>query len=67
MRINTDVVLEGQTVRLVPMETGHKAKLSRILISPEIWEFTWRTMNTAKELDRVLTYGVLISFTEVLL
>nr|WP_280521487.1 GNAT family protein [Paenibacillus mangrovi] len=53
--INTNIVLEGETVRLVPMEDRHKAELSRILLSAQVWEFTWRTIKTAEELDQVLT------------
>ncbi|MCJ8014766.1 GNAT family N-acetyltransferase [Paenibacillus sp. KQZ6P-2] len=55
MLINTNIVLEGETVRLVPMEDRHKAELSRILLSAQVWEFTWRTIKTAEELDQVLT------------
>lgn len=48
-------MLVGETVRLVPLENSHKTELSRILLSPEVWEFTWRTIHTAEELDQVLT------------
>ncbi|MEN1986338.1 GNAT family N-acetyltransferase [Paenibacillus hubeiensis] len=52
---NTNFVLEGNIVTLVPMEDSHKAELIRVLMSPNVWEYTWRTMNTTEELDQVLT------------
>lgn len=52
---NTNFVLEGNIVTLVPMEDSHKAELIRVLMSPKVWQYTWRTMNTTEELDQVLT------------
>lgn len=70
MQENTNFVLEGNIVTLVPMEDSHKAELIRVLFSPKVWQYTWRTMNTTEELDRVLTdalanknIGVQIPFT----
>lgn len=55
MQENTNFVLEGNIVTLVPMEDSHKAELIRVLMSPKVWQYTWRTMNTTEELDQVLT------------
>jgi RimJ/RimL family protein N-acetyltransferase len=55
MQISTNGILEGQTIHLVPMEGSHKTELSHVLMSPEIWEFTWRTINSFEEIDHVLT------------
>lgn len=52
------VVLEGKRVTLVPMENSHKAELIRVLFTPEVWEFTWRTIHTPEELDQVLTLAL---------
>lgn len=64
MQINPNVVLVGETVRLVPMENSHKTELSRILLSPEVWKFTWRTIHTAEELDQVLTTAMEIKIMD---
>ncbi|MEW4426856.1 GNAT family N-acetyltransferase [Paenibacillus pabuli] len=53
-----DVVLKGKRVTLVPMENSHKAELISVLFSPEVWEFTWRTIHTPEELDQVLTLAL---------
>src|SRR6476469_4655736 len=55
MQISTNGILEGKSIQLVPMEYSHKTELSNVLMSPEIWEFTWRTINTSEEIDHVLT------------
>jgi RimJ/RimL family protein N-acetyltransferase len=55
MQISTNGILEGQTIHLVPMEDSHKTELSNVLMSPEIWEFTWRTITTSEEIDHLLT------------
>jgi RimJ/RimL family protein N-acetyltransferase len=54
MLISTNGILEGQSIHLVPMEDSHKTDLSTVLIPPEIWEFTWRTITTPEEIDLVL-------------
>lgn len=48
-------ILEGKIVTLVPMEDCHKAELISVLLSPKVWEYTWRTIHTTEELDQVLT------------
>lgn len=48
-------ILEGKIVTLVPMEDCHKAELISVLLSPKVWEYTWRTIQTTEELDQVLT------------
>ncbi|MFS0871804.1 GNAT family N-acetyltransferase [Paenibacillus xylanilyticus] len=53
-----DVVLEGKKVTLIPMENSHKAELIRVLFTPEVWEYTWRTIHTPEELDQVLTLAL---------
>lgn len=37
------------------MEDCHKAELISVLLSPKVWEYTWRTIHTTEELDQVLT------------
>jgi RimJ/RimL family protein N-acetyltransferase len=55
MQISTNGILEGKSIHLVPMVYSHKTELSSVLMSPEIWEFTWRTITTSEEIDHVLT------------
>jgi hypothetical protein len=55
MQISTNGILEGKSIHLVPMEDSHKTELSSVLMSPEIWEFTWRTITASEEIDHVLT------------
>jgi RimJ/RimL family protein N-acetyltransferase len=54
MQLSTNGTLEGQSIHLVPMEESHKTELSKVLMSSEIWEFTWRTITTSEEIDLLL-------------
>jgi RimJ/RimL family protein N-acetyltransferase len=55
MQISTNGILEGKTIYLAPMEDSHKTELSNILMSPEIWEYTWRIITSSEEIDHLLT------------
>lgn len=53
MHIKNDVLV-GQSILLLPMVEDHKSELADALMSPEIWEYTWRTITTVNEIDHLL-------------
>lgn len=56
MSLNTNAikVLEGQAIKLVPMEEHHAAELVHVLGNPEIWEFTWRRITSSEQLQQLI-------------
>lgn len=42
MQIRTNGILAGQSIQIVPMEDSHKIELSNVLMSPEIWKYTFK-------------------------
>lgn len=54
MIMNDTRELEGRQIKLVPMEAIHKAELIEVLSNPRIWEFTWRKITTAEQVEQLI-------------
>lgn len=48
-------ILEGNTVKLVPMDDSHVEGLARVLRNPNIWEFTWRKITSDEQVRELIT------------
>lgn len=46
--------LNGTFIKMVPMEAAHKAELTAMLNNPQIWEFTWRKITSAGEVEQLI-------------
>ncbi|MNO37130.1 putative ribosomal N-acetyltransferase YdaF [compost metagenome] len=46
--------LNGTYIRMVPMEAAHKAELLALLGNPQIWEYTWRKITSAEQVEGLL-------------
>lgn len=58
MNIDTDIMLEGNVIRLIPLEMEHKDELYEALKSPEVWKYTWREVKTPEDIEDILTAAV---------
>ncbi|WP_313641349.1 GNAT family N-acetyltransferase [Paenibacillus sp.] len=48
-------ILEGSTIKLVPMDESHVEGLVRVLKNPNIWEFTWRKITSDEQVQDLIT------------
>ncbi|MEK3747415.1 GNAT family N-acetyltransferase [Paenibacillus sp. FSL E2-8871] len=48
-------ILEGNTVKLVPMDESHVEGLASVLRNPNIWEFTWRKITSDEQVQDLIT------------
>ncbi|WHY22006.1 GNAT family N-acetyltransferase [Paenibacillus sp. G2S3] len=48
-------ILEGTTIKLVPMDESHVEGLARVLRNPDIWEFTWRKITSDEQVHDLIT------------
>lgn len=48
-------ILEGTTIKLVPMDESHVEGLARVLRNPNIWEFTWRKITSDEQVQDLIT------------
>lgn len=56
VKYSNDRMLQGQTIRLEPLEERHREELAELLADRRIWEFTWRKINSREDaLDLVDT------------
>lgn len=46
--------LNGTFIKMVPLEAAHSAELTAILSNPQIWEFTWRKISTAGQVEQLI-------------
>lgn len=46
--------LEGSVIKLVPMKEEHKQELAKVLNNPLIWEYTWRKITTAEQVEQLI-------------
>ncbi|CAM4510240.1 GNAT family N-acetyltransferase [Paenibacillus typhae] len=46
--------LNGTFIQMVPMEAAHRAELTAILSNPLIWEFTWRKITSAAQVEQLM-------------
>lgn len=54
MDLRTINTLEGSFIKLVPMEVKHTKELVAVLNNPQIWEFTWRKITSAAQVEQLL-------------
>ncbi|WP_339315234.1 GNAT family N-acetyltransferase [Paenibacillus sp. FSL R10-2734] len=48
-------ILDGTTIKLVPMEESHVEGLTRVLRNPDIWEYTWRKITSDEQIQELIT------------
>ncbi|MDI7741124.1 GNAT family protein [Lysinibacillus fusiformis] len=58
MKIETNVILEGKTVLLVPMEITYKERLYEAVKSAEVWQYTWREVKTIDDFEQILSIAI---------
>ncbi|WP_379152649.1 GNAT family N-acetyltransferase [Paenibacillus sp. sgz5001063] len=46
--------LSGTSIRMVPMESAHKADLIAIMSHPQIWEYTWRKITSDAQAESLI-------------
>jgi RimJ/RimL family protein N-acetyltransferase len=52
-----NAILEGTTIKLVPMDESHVEGLARVLRNPNIWEFTWRKITSDEQVQDLIATG----------
>jgi len=58
IKIEKDITLKGNTITLIPLDIKYKELLFEALKSPEVWNYTWREVNTADDLEQILMIAV---------
>lgn len=58
MKIDKNIILEGNTITLVPLEMKYKDQLYEAIKSPEVWEYTWREVKTLDDIEQILSIAV---------
>jgi len=58
LKIETNVILEGKTVLLVPMEITYKERLYEAVKSAEVWQYTWREVKTIDDFEQILSIAI---------
>jgi len=58
MCIDTDVILEGDTIRLIPLEMNHNEILFEALKNPAIWEYTWRKVESVEDINQIINIAL---------
>lgn len=51
MKIETEILLEGNSIVLIPLEMKYKDSLFEALKSPEVWKYTWREVKTIDDFE----------------
>jgi N-acetyltransferase len=58
MKIDTNIILEGDTVTLVPLEMKYKEQVYEAIKNPDIWKYTWREVKTFDDIEQILLIAV---------
>ncbi|WP_051475568.1 GNAT family protein [Bacillus sp. J37] len=58
MKIDTNLILEGNTITLVPLEMKYKEQVYEAIKSPDVWKYTWREVNTFEDVEQILSIAV---------
>ncbi|GGA48996.1 GNAT family N-acetyltransferase [Psychrobacillus lasiicapitis] len=58
MKINANLILEGNTITLVPLEMKYKEQLYEAIKSPDVWKDTWREVKTFDDIEQILSIAV---------
>lgn len=59
MRFNSNITLENDQVKLIPLQTNHIAELVRVVSDPQIWKYTWSKNITPEGIKHSLEQAVL--------
>lgn len=58
MKIDTNIILEGDTITLVPLEMKYKEQVYEAIKNPDIWKYTWREVKTFDDIEQILSIAV---------
>lgn len=58
MKIDTNIILDGDTVTLVPLEMKYKEQVYEAIKNPDIWKYTWREVKTFDDIEQILLIAV---------
>ncbi|WP_277585559.1 GNAT family N-acetyltransferase [Psychrobacillus antarcticus] len=58
MKIDTNLILEGNRITLVPLEMKYKEQVYEAIKSPDVWKYTWREVKTFDDIEQILTIAV---------
>lgn len=58
MKIDTNIILEGTTITLVPLEMKYKEQVYEALKNPDVWKYTWREVKTFDDIEQILLIAV---------
>lgn len=53
-----DVILDGNAVCLIPLEISHTEALYEALKSPEVWEYTWRKVESLEDIKEIVSAAI---------
>ena len=58
MKIDTNLILEGNTITLVPLEMKYKEQVYEAIKNPDVWKYTWREVKTFGDIEQILSIAV---------
>ncbi|WP_057762729.1 GNAT family N-acetyltransferase [Cytobacillus praedii] len=58
MVIDTDVILHGNTISLIPLEIVHNEELFEALKNPEVWKYTWREVHSIEDMNEIISTAI---------
>ncbi|MCK1998777.1 GNAT family N-acetyltransferase [Psychrobacillus psychrodurans] len=58
MKIDINIILEGDTVTLFPLEMKYKEQVYEAIKNPDIWKYTWREVKTFDDIEQILLIAV---------
>ena len=58
MKIDTNLIIEGNTITLVPLEMKYKEQLYEAINNPDVWKYTWREVKTFDDIEQMLLIAV---------
>lgn len=58
MKIDTNIILEGTTITLVPLEMKYKKQVYEAIKNPDVWKYTWREVKTFDDIEKILLIAV---------
>ncbi|WP_427136984.1 GNAT family N-acetyltransferase [Psychrobacillus psychrodurans] len=58
MKIDTNIILEGTTITLVPLEMKYKKQVYEAIKNPDVWKYTWREVKTFDDIEQILLIAV---------
>lgn len=58
MIIDTDVILLGDTISLIPLEMVHNEELFEALKDPDVWRYTWREVDSIEDINEIISAAI---------